>query len=308
MKKTFLPEEFKKKYSKIMGNEKDSFFEYCCKKISKSIWVNSLKINPRLLEKELKNQNWKLTNLFHENAFAIEGITRPGQSEQFKQGLFNLQEKSSMLPALILAPKKEDLVLDATSAPGNKTLQMACLMQGKGKIIAVEKNVKRFKSLNFNVKKFGIKNIILKRMDLLDAKKKNLFDKILLDSPCSSEGLVRMKFDALKEWTPEIVEKKSELQKKLITKAIELLKENGELVYSTCSLSPEENEEVIQHAIDHRKIEVLKIELKKIKTRKGLEEYNGKKFDSQIKKTIRIYPQDNDSQAFFIAKLKKIAT
>jgi len=265
-----------------------------------------LKIRPELLVKDLKKKAWKLEGLFHENAFSLEGVEKPGQSQEFKGGLFNLQEKSSMLPALALAPGKKELVLDATAAPGNKTLQLACMMNGAGKIVAVEKNVQRFKSLKYNLKKFGAKNVIAKRMDLLDAKRKNVFDKVLLDAPCSSEGLVRKDFDALKNWNYELVERKTELQKKLLKKSLQLLKENGELVYSTCSLSPEENEEVIQSAIDAKKAEVLEIKIRDFKTRNGLLHYNGKKYDKSIGKCARIYPQDNDSQAFFIAKIRKI--
>ena len=145
-------------------------------------------------------------------------------------------------------------------------------------------------------------------MDLLDARKNNLFDKVLLDAPCSSEGLVRKDFTALKEWNQTLVWKKSDLQKNLIRKSLQLLKKGGELVYSTCSLSPEENEEVINMLVEEGKTEVLETKIKNFKTRNGLTNYNGKKYDSSLKKCVRIYPQDNDSQAFFIAKITKTAT
>ncbi|MAG17903.1 MAG: tRNA methyltransferase [Candidatus Diapherotrites archaeon] len=308
MKKTFIPEEFREKYSKIMGKESDTFFEYCKIKMPKSIWINSLKIKPEILVKELREKEWILEKLFHENAYSLKEVTRPGQSEQFKQGLFNVQEKSSMLPALALDPKKGETVLDATAAPGNKTLQLSCLMNGTGKIVCVEKNVQRFKSLNFNVRKFGMKNVIAKRMDLLEAKRKNIFDKVLLDAPCSSEGLVRKNFDALKEWGFGLVERKAELQKKLLQKSLQLLKVNGELVYSTCSLSPEENEGVISTAIEEGNAELVGVKFSDFKTRDGLKEYNGTKFSEGIEKCVRIYPQDNDSQAFFVAKIRKTST
>ena len=308
MGKTFFPGEFIEKYSAIMGSESKEFFESCSTKIPKSIWVNSLKIRPSLLVKELERKGWELKELFHENAFSLNGVERPGNAGQFKIGLFNLQEKASMVPAIVLAPERKELVLDAAAAPGNKMLQLACLMNGSGKIVAVEKNVQRFKSLRFNIKKFGAKNVITKRMDLLDAKKSNLFDRILLDAPCSSEGLVRKDFDALREWNSELVERKSGLQKKLMEKSIQLLKGRGVLVYSTCSLSPEENEEVVQSAVDSGKAEVEEVKIRDFKTRKGLLRYKGKKFDSSLAKCARVYPQDNDSEAFFVAKLRKTST
>lgn len=306
MKKTFIPREFKEKYERLLGEESTEFFRYCTTKIPKSIWMNSLKIKPAILVQSLEGKGWKLTQLFHENAFALEGVGRPGQSEEFKEGLFNLQEKASMLPALILNPNRNDLVLDAAAAPGNKTLQLSCLMQGKGKIIAVDKNAQRFKSLLFNIKKFGMRNVVCQRQDILTARKKEVFDKILLDAPCSSEGVVRKDFDALRNWSQELVLEKAALQKKLLEKCIQLAKRNGEIVYSTCSLSPEENEEVVQEFLGNGQVELLECGIQGFKTRPGLLEYNGKRFDESMEKALRIYPQDNDSQAFFIVRMRKI--
>ena len=308
MKKTFIPDAFREKYSGIMRSESEKFFSCCTTKIPKSLWVNSLKISHEKLIPVLVEKGWKLKALFNENSFSLEGIEKPGQSDEFKQGLFNLQEKSSMLPAIALSPEPGQLVLDATAAPGNKTLQLACMMQNTGKLIAVEKNVLRFKSLKFNMKKFSVKNVIAKRMDLLDAKKENLFDKALLDAPCSSEGLVRKNYEALKEWSPALVERKSELQMKLIAKTFMLLKNGGEMVYSTCSLGPEENEAVVQSVLSKGKAELMPIKIKGFETRKGLVEYNGNAFGKEMEKAVRIYPQDNDSQAFFFAKIRKTAT
>ena len=134
------------------------------------------------------------------------------------------------------------------------------------------------------------------------------FDKILLDAPCSSEGLVRKDFDALKNWSNSLVEKKAILQKKLLKKCFQLLKKNGTLVYSTCSLSPEENEEVVQSVFEKGNCEIEKFELRGFILRKGMTEYKNKKFSKEIENCVRIYPQDNDSQAFFFAKIKKTAT
>ena len=239
--KTFIPSQFREKYSGLLGADFPEFLRYCTVKMPKSIWVNSLKIRPAILAQRLQKKGWALQPLFHENAFALEEVTRPGQGKEFWEGLFNLQEKSSMLPAIILSPQKNDLVLDAAAAPGNKTLQLSCIMEGRGKIVAADKNTQRFKSLVFNIKKFGMHNVVAQRQDLLTAKKHGIFDKVLLDAPCSSEGVVRKDLDALANWNQALVLEKSALQKKLFEKCLQLLKKNGEMVYSTCSLSPEEN-------------------------------------------------------------------
>ncbi len=304
-KKTFIPEEFREKFAKLMVQESHEFFTFCSKKQPKSIWVNSLKIEPSALAKILSEKGWVMKNLFHENAFQISNVQKPGQTEEFKKGLFNLQEKASMLPALVLNPTEKESVLDAAAAPGNKTLQLSCLMQGKGRIIALDKNTQRTKSLFFNVKKFGMKNVKVLAKDLLSTKKTGVFDKALLDAPCSSEGLVRKDFNALRHWSQKLVISKSRLQKKMILRAFDLLKKEGILVYSTCSLSPEENEEVIDFLIKRRNCEIMHLELKGVKTRQGFTKYNNKAFDQQTLLCSRLYPQDNDTQAFFIAKIKK---
>src|SRR3989344_4230296 len=165
METAYIPGDFRKKYSEIAGSESAQFFEACARKIPKSVWMNSLKIKPEILAKGLARKGWKLEKLYHENAYSLEGIDRPGKSEEFERGFFNLQEKASMAPAVVLGAGKRDLVLDATAAPGNKTLQLACIMNGNGKINAVEKSVERFRSLRHNVRKWGLKNVVCKRMD-----------------------------------------------------------------------------------------------------------------------------------------------
>ncbi|MDO8428291.1 MAG: RsmB/NOP family class I SAM-dependent RNA methyltransferase [Candidatus Diapherotrites archaeon] len=308
MKTTFFPKEFLEKYQEILGTDFDSFFEISQTKLKKSIWVNSLKIQPKELKKILEHQNWRLKQLtFHLNSFTIiSGPQKPGQIEEFAQGLFNLQEVSSMLPALVLSPEKNSRVLDCTAAPGNKTLQLACSMNNTGKLAVVEKNNVRAKSLNFNLKKWNVHNAKVFEIDFLNANFKEKFDFVLLDAPCSSEGLVRKRKEALKEWSQELVKRKSKLQKKLIVQAFNQLKENGTLVYSVCSLSPEECEEVIHHLLDKQEnVKIEKIKIKGIKIRKGLTFYNGKTFEQEIENCARIYPQDNDSQAFFMTKIKK---
>ncbi len=130
---------------------------------------------------------------------------------------------------------------------------------------------------------------------------------MLLDAPCSSEGVVRKRFDALKNWSQSLVIRKSQLQKKLILNAFNLLCDGGALVYSTCTLSPEENEEVVQFLLGknpNARIEKIP-KIKNFKWREGLAEYEKQSFDSQLKNCIRVLPQDNDSESFFVCKIKK---
>ena len=294
MKKTFFPEEFKEKYRELLGKDYEEFMKYSKKKIGKSIWVNSLKIKPTELQEKLEGKARLVKLPFHENAFMIEEIDRPGSLEEFTQGLFNIQEKSAMLPAIALKPEGCEKVLDLTAAPGSKTIQLATLMQGEGNILAIEKNVQRFRSLRFNANKFGLENVETVRTDALKLDKKDYFDAVLLDSPCSSEGLVRKKRDALKNWSHGLVKRKAKLQKKLIVRGFDALKKGKAMVYSTCSLSPEENEEVVEHLLEKRKAVIEEVNIKGFKLRKGIRETG-----------YRVMPQDNDSQAFYFCKIKK---
>lgn len=306
MGKPFFPQEFVEKYSELLGSESGEFFSACSLKIRKSIWLNSLMARPSMIARDLMKIGWALRPLFHENAYSLEGVQHPGASDEFRQGLFNLQEKAAMLPAIVLKPDGEDLVLDAAAAPGNKTLQLSCLMGGRGKIIAVDKSVQRVKSLRFNVKKFGMANVLAQQSDLLASKKAGLFDRVLLDAPCSSEGLVRKDFGALRGWSEELVLQKSMMQKGMISAAFRLLKAGGTLVYSTCSLAPEEDEEVVAFLLNAEDAYLEGIKVEGFRTRSGLSEYNGKGYGKELGKCTRIYPQDNDTQQFFIAKIRKL--
>ncbi|MEK6973544.1 MAG: RsmB/NOP family class I SAM-dependent RNA methyltransferase [archaeon] len=308
MKKTFLPEKFIEKYSAILGKDSEKFFKSCCTKIPKSIWANSLKINPKQLEKILKEKGWGVKQLpFHKNSFLLEGVEKPGDSEEFRLGLFNLQEKASMLPVLVLDPKENEKILDFTAAPGSKTLQLSCIVGNKGKILAIEKEFTRYKSLNFNINKFGMEDVETKCMNALAFRECNVFDKVLLDAPCSSEGLVRKEFDTLKHWSLHLVKRKSKLQKRLILKAFDALKENGILVYSVCSLSPEECENVVDFLLKKRQnAKTEKIKIKGIKCGAAILKYGEKEFNKEAKNCCRLWPHVNDTQAFFIAKIRKL--
>lgn len=308
MKKPFLPKAFIEKYSELLGAEAEEFFKFCQRKLRPSLWANSLKISPEQLTKNLESAGWSVENLpIHQNAFLIiEGPRQPGQSSAFKQGLFNLQEIASMIPAVVLAPQKGERVLDAAAAPGNKTLQLCCLMENQGEIVALDENRVRFKSLAYNIRKFGMKNVKAFNKSLLSVQTQKPFDKILLDAPCSSEGLVRKDFDALRHWSKKLVERKAKLQTKMILKAWQMLKPCGTLVYSTCTLSPEENEAVMSKLLQkNADAEIEKIAIGNFKLRNGLIEYKNKKFESGVENCVRILPQDNDTQAFFVAKIRK---
>lgn len=293
----------------VLGRDFDGFLESCKVKAPRTVRANSFKISVEELQKIFVAH--KIDSEIHpaiENVLTVKTQwVRIGLLDEHRRGLFVAQDVSSMIPPLVLNPKAGDVVLDMTAAPGMKTCQMAELMQNQGAIVALDSNRERLKGLRFNLNRLGVINTLVVQAFSESFRPRLQFDKVLLDAPCSSEGVVRKRWDALKNWSPNLVMRKAELQKQLIRTAFDCLKEGGELVYSTCTLSPEENEEIIQFLLSkHPNAKIQPIEkIKNFKWREGFTEYENKKFVAQMKNCIRVLPQDNDSESFFIAKIKK---
>jgi len=302
-----FPAEYLDKYASMLGSEFERFISSFEKKGKKAIWCNTLKTAPQELCFELTGRGFRLAPLaFSQNAFLLEsGPKRPGLDEAFAQGRFNLQEKASMLPAIALGAKPEERILDAFAAPGNKTLQLCCLCGNQAEITCLERDPTRIRTLQFNARKFGMR-IDAKKLDFQKFKDSRGFDRILLDAPCSSEGMARKRLDALKTWSQKKVENMSKRQKKAIARGFDLLRPGGTLVYSTCSLSPEEDEEVIDHLLAKRPGAVIeKIKMQEVKTSKGITQYRDREYDCRVENCVRLYPHEWDCQPFFFARIAK---
>ncbi len=299
-------------------DNKEKFWKIVHQEPINSIRCNTLKITPEELKSRLEKIGWKIAQPFkqHKEIMIIENSLGPGELGRQREhllGYYYVQEISSMMPLLALKPSEEDSFLDICASPGSKTTQAASMMNNKGNIIANDNNMSRIAILASNLEKSGVSNTILTRRDgvQLCRNLKNAgikFNKILLDAPCSGEGTLRSSPKTFIIWNIKTIENLGRQQKVLAYSALDLLEEGGELIYSTCTHSPEENEFVVQHLIDNFdiKIEDIKNNLP-IKTREGILEWNNKKFSEQMKNCIRIYPQDNDTEGFFIAKIKKLS-
>lgn len=269
----------------------------------KSIRVNTLKISreeiyERLREKfEVKEMKW------YENGFFVDGEI--SKTVEHYLGYYYIQEASSMLPPLALELDKNDTVLDLCSAPGSKATQMAMIMENHGVIIANDISMARLKALTHNIQKSGALNCIITNYDARNFYRTGLkFDKILLDAPCTASGKIVKNKKVVENWNYKRVRYMSILQKKLIKSAYYCLNKNGIVVYSTCSLEPEENEEVIDYAVKNFDFEVEKINFKGIKTRRGIKKWEDKEYEG-VEKAIRIWPHDNLTEGFFICRLRK---
>jgi 16S rRNA (cytosine1407-C5)-methyltransferase len=238
--------------------------------------------------------------------FAIKG------TDAFYQGRIYLQSLSSMFPVLALHPEAGFRVLDVCAAPGSKTTQLAMMMQNQGSITALEQNQIRFDKLNYNIALQGAEIVQSKKIDALKFFEKNtedLYDAILLDVPCSAEG--RIHIDNEKTygfWSLENIQKKAELQYTLLSGALKHLKSGGTLVYSTCTLAPEENEGVIARVLsEHMDIALEDIDIglgDQAWWQTGLTSFREEYYGEIMKKAVRILPS-NETEGFFMVKISK---
>jgi NOL1/NOP2/sun family putative RNA methylase len=293
----------------------EKFFEVAKTKPKKSIRVNTLKISPEELKKRLEKKSWEISKIKdHPEILRIESILQPGEIGKTKEhilGYYYSQEITSMMPIIALKPEPEEILLDCCAAPGSKTTQAAALMQNKGTIFANDVTISRIIILSANLERQGVTNTIITRHDavILSKKLEELdlkFKKILLDAPCSGEGNIRVSPRTYVEWSENLVKSMGRKQKKLASSIINLLEKNGEIIYSTCTHAPEENEEVIQYILDNNPDMEIQEFLLPIKTRPGITSWKDKTFSKEMNKCHRIYHHDNDMEGFFLCKLKKI--
>jgi NOL1/NOP2/sun family putative RNA methylase len=302
------------------SDEKDieEFWEIAHKEPINSIRCNTLKIQPNELKKILEEKGWKISQPYsqHEEIMIIENPLKPGELGRSKEhllGYYYVQEISSMLPMLSLKPNENDSYLDLCAAPGSKTTQAAALMKNKGNIIANDSKLGRMVVLAANLEKAGASNTLITKRDgvqLCRKLKKIRFNvnKILVDAQCSGEGTLRSNPATFLMWNLTSIKNFSSQQKVIAYAALDLLCEDGEMLYSTCTHAPEENEEVIQFLLDNFDIEIEDIKNHlPLKTRSGITEWQDKKFNKEIEKCARIYPQDNNTEGFFVCKIRKLS-
>ncbi len=302
-----IPEEFIERYQKFIPDF-ERFLRVIQTPVKPSFRINTLKINKeqalsKLIDIKLKPIPWI------DIGYWVLDRLNIGDSQMHKDGYIYIQEAVSMIPALVLNPKPTDKVLDMCAAPGSKTTQLAALMNNQGVIIANDISPKRIKALRDNLSRMGVKNTktIRKPAQRLGYYYPEYFDMVLLDAPCSLEGTIRNSPEVLLQWKKFIIKRLSKMQKGLINSAFKALKPNGVLVYSTCTFAPEENEEVVDYLFTkYQNLKCEQIELNGIITHCGLTAWHKDKYHPELSKAIRIYPHDNDTEGFFIVKIRKL--
>ncbi len=282
----------------LMANEKP---------LIPSIRTNTLKITPSDLEIRLKKKGFKLEKIeWIPYAFrAIKETSNLGSSHEFLQGYYYLQNIASMLPPVILNPKPDDVVIDMCAAPGSKATHLAQLMTNEGTLILIDRNRNRIPALEMNIRRMGIINSIIINMDAIYLSKLNIrAPKILLDAPCTGEGLIRQDPKRKKSRKMRDIENMASIQKKLLTAGLDALEFNGELLYSTCSIAPEENELVVHEVLEKDN----KFGISKIPKNfgvSGLTEVYGKSLRDDLKYSQRLYPHIHHTIGFYFCLLKR---
>lgn len=267
-----------------------------------AIRVNTLRTREEELVGRLRGKGVELEKIpwTRHGYFVRSSPFSMGATTEYLLGYYFLQDPASMYACEVLGPRKGELVLDMAAAPGGKTTYLAQLMNNRGTIVAVELSRERMKSLRSNVSRLGVENVIAIRTNALEAGKFGLvFDKVLLDAPCTGTGTAYKNPEA-KGKNRADVEKCTATQRALIETAAGVLKKGGVLVYCTCSFLPEENEFVVQDALE------LDLKLKKI--RHGVPAFTscyGRALSPGLARARRFYPAIHGTQGFFIAKLEK---
>ena len=297
-KTTSMPLWFVEELTKELGTNQT---EKICKNLNLkpkiTIRVNNLKTNKQELKKLLNNENIETEDGILEDFIYLKNAKNIVNLEEYKNGLFTLQDEAAGLTAIILEPKPGEKILDCCSAPGGKTTYIAELMKNKGEITAWDLYENRINKVRENAKKLGINIINTKQNDASIIREEYIekFDKILIDAPCLGLGVIKRKPDIKWQRKYEDIKEIRKIQIKILEVCSKYLKKNGILIYSTCSIIEAENDKIIQEFTKNNQFELIEIKNKEIE-----------KIDNKIIKNrlLKLYPDEN-MDGFFIAKLKR---
>lgn len=298
-----LPKPYVEKMKGLLGDQWEAYLESFQEDSFSGLRVNTLKNAPEEFEKispfPLEKIPWA------NNGYYYDASIHPAKHPYYYAGLYYIQEPSAMVPASLLPIFPGDKVLDLCAAPGGKSTELAAKLQGDGILVANDISNSRAKGLLKNLELFGVVNAIVlsETPEKLSNYFEEYFDKILVDAPCSGEGMFRKDSSMIKDWEEKGPEYYSTLQRQIILTAGKMLKPGGLLLYSTCTFSPEENEGTIQFLLDQNEEFEVVIPEKYPGFDSGRPEWMGG--SKELKDTIRIWPFMVKGEGHFTALLKK---
>lgn len=304
-----LPEQFLARMKCILGEEYQDFLESSEKPPWQSLRINRLKGGgepERNLKASMEPVPW------NDDGYYYKEEARPGKHPFHEAGVYYIQEASAMLPAVYLDAKPGEIILDLCAAPGGKSTQIAGAMGGRGLLVCNEIHPVRAKILSENIERMGIRNAVVTshEPEVLAERFPGYFDKILVDAPCSGEGMFRKNGEAVFQWSPENVTMCAKRQKSILESASSMLKDGGRIVYSTCTFSTEENEENIGWFLERHP----EFFIEEPGERPGPENISGimpgltafgKAKTKGIENTVRLWPHKVKGEGHFLASLKK---
>ncbi|BDD40984.1 MULTISPECIES: RsmB/NOP family class I SAM-dependent RNA methyltransferase [Streptococcus] len=278
-----LPQDFIKKYSDLLGTEAQAFFEAFRQPAVSGFRTNPLKENQQKFEQPVPYMPWSYYGKIS------------GKSPEHVTGLVYSQEPAAQIVGQVAAPEKGMKVLDLAAAPGGKTTHLLSYLDNTGLLVSNEISNKRAKILVENVERFGARNVVVtnESAERLAGIFPSYFDMIVLDAPCSGEGMFRKDPDAIQYWSKDYPAQCASLQRDILASAMDMLAPNGYLIYSTCTWAPEENEEIVTWLLEHYDLEL--VDIPKI---------NGMVEGIAYPETARMYPHHFDGEGQFVAKFK----
>ena len=303
-----LPQEFTERMKEMLGAEYDEFLASYDLPKYQSLRVNMLKgTKEAFLEKE----TFSLTEIpWAENGYYYEAEDAPGKHPYHEAGVYYIQEPSAMAPVAYLEAKPGERILDLCAAPGGKSTQIASYMKGEGLLICNEIHPARAKILSENIERMGIRNAMVtnetpaRLADVFEG----YFDRILVDAPCSGEGMFRKNEDACGEWSLENVEICGNRQDEILDCAASMLKPGGRIVFSTCTFAPIENEGSIVRMLNrHPEFHVVEVPMCEGMSAGEVNYYDCGNAETaeQIKRTIRLWPHKLKGEGHYLAVLRK---
>jgi len=270
-------------------------------KLKQAIRINTMNASKDNVVQRLKSLGIALKKIqFLEDGYWIgKSKFSVGATTEYLLGLYSIQEAAAQIPVTLFTELEDKTVLDACASPGGKTVQLASLMKNSGVIVALELKKRKMFALANQLERSKVTNTAVYNMDAKEASKLNMkFDCVLLDIPCSGNPITDK--DWFSKRTIEDVYRNARRQRQILTEAVEVTKDGGEIVYATCSMEPEENELNIDWAIRTLNVKVEEIDCY---GEKGLTNVFGKELDRSIEKCRRIWPKQ--TQGFFVCKLRK---
>ena len=301
-----LPEAFLTRMKEMLGNEYEAFLESYTRPRTFGLRLNTAKISAAEFEKIVP---FPVTPIpWVKNAYFYPADVRPSRCPLYQAGLYYLQEPSAMTPASCLPAEPGDVVLDLCAAPGGKATALGAALKGEGLLVANDISASRARALLRNLELFGVTNslIVNETPARLLERFPAYFSKILLDAPCSGEGMFRKEEALAKDWTPEKSRELSQIQRELILQAADMLRPGGLLLYSTCTFAPTEDEGVVSWLLENRP----DMKLLEIPQHSGFSPGVpgwGNDMES-LKRCVRLFPHKIDGEGHFMALLKKDGT